>query len=135
MRHHRHAVGHSELDHVGQVVLALGVLVVQPGQPGFEQTRGHSHDAAVHLADGALRVAGVFVFDDGLDGITHAHDAAVTRGVGHVDGQQCQMLAAALVDQRLQGVGLGQRHIAREDHHHTIVGQRGHGLLHSVACA
>ena len=136
--HHGHTVGHGELDHVGQVVLALGVLVVQPGQPGFEQACGHSHDAAVHLADGTLGFAGVFVFDDGLHRITLAtttHDAAIPRGVGKVDGEQRQLVCAALSDQRLQGIRLSQRHIARQNHHHPIIGQRGHGLLHGVAGA
>jgi hypothetical protein len=65
VRHHRHAVGHGELDHVGQVVLALGVAVVQPRQPAFEQAGRHGHDAAVDLVDLALGLGGVLLLDDG----------------------------------------------------------------------
>ena len=111
--HHGHTVGHGELDHVGQVVLALGILVVQTGQPGFEEARGHGHDAAVNLLNLALHIAGVFVLDDGLHCFTFSNDAAIARGVGKVDGQQRQLMTAALGDQRLQGFSLGQGHVPR----------------------
>ena len=62
-----------------------------------------------------------------------AHYAAIACGVGKLDGQQRELLAAASVNQGLQGVGLGQRHIARQHHHHTIVRQQRQGLLHRMA--
>ncbi len=33
MRQHGHSIGHGKLHHIGQVVLGLGVAVVQSGQP------------------------------------------------------------------------------------------------------
>ena len=136
MRHHGHTIGHGELDHVGQVELALGVLVVQPGQPRFEQFGRHGHDAAVHLFDGVLRGRGVFVFDDGLHAPgSRAHDAAIARGVGKVDRQQGEIGAIAGRNQVTQSVSLGQRHIARQNNHHAVIGQHGHSLLHGVAGA
>ena len=96
---------------------------------------GHGHDAAVHLLNLALRLGRVFVLDDGLHLSALTHDAAVARRIGKVDGQQGQLLAAALLNQRLQGVGLRQGHIARQNHHHAIVGQCRHSLLHSVTGA
>jgi len=81
----------------------------------------------------------VFLFHDGLHGIALAspapNNAAIARGIGQTNGQQRQLVTAALRDQGLQGVGFGQRHVARQDHHHPIVGQHGHGLLHRVAGA
>jgi len=134
--HHGHAIGDGELDDIGQVKLLLGILIVQTRQPGFEQARGHGHDAAVDLADLALCIAGVFLLDDGLylPG-SAAHDAAVAGGVGHLDGEQGQLVARAGGDQGLQGVGLGERHIARKDNDQAVVGQVRHSLLHSVAGA
>ena len=45
------------------------------------------------------------------------------------------MLALADVQQSGEGVGLDQRHIARQDQGHTIVSQDWHGLLHGVSGA
>ena len=72
---------------------------------------------------------------DGLHRVPLTHDAAIACGVSQANGQERQLGAAALRDQGLQGVGLGQWHIARQDHHHPIVGQHGYRLLHSVAGA
>ena len=111
-------------------------MVVQTRQPGLEQFGGHRHDAAVDLANGALCVAGVFVFDNGLHlALGIAHDAPVAGWVVERDGQQSQVLSCTRVDQGLQGVGLGQGHIAREHHHDAIVWQVRHRLLHRVAGA
>ncbi len=99
MRHHRHAVGGGQLDDVGEVVLALGIAVVQPGQPALEQAGGHGHHAAVDFADFALRLGRVLVLDDGHDLTAPlfrgADDAPVARGVVELDGQQREPLAGA----------------------------------------
>jgi hypothetical protein len=50
------------------------------------------------------------------------HDAAIAGGVGELDRQQRQALAGTCRDQRAQGVCRNQRHIAREHHHHAVVG-------------
>ena len=136
MGDHGHAVGHGKLHHIGQIKLLLRIVVVQLGQPGFEQARRHGHDAAVDLADAALLVAGVFLLDDGLHlASCVAHDAAVTRGIGKLDGEQRQLFAAAGCNQGLQRIGLRERHIAREHHHCRLIGQMGRSLLHRVASA
>ena len=134
--HHGHTVGHGHGDDVGEVVLALGVVVGEPREPGREQARRDGHDAAVHLGDGALRIGGVFVLNDALHGaVGIAHDAAVAGGVGQRDGEQRQPLATTGGHQCAQGVGLGQGHIAREDDRCAIGREMGHGLLHGVAGA
>ena len=154
--YHRHAVGHGKLDDVGQVVLALGVLVVQPGQPRLQAGGGHRHDAAVDFPDLALRIRGVFLLDDGHDGqvvkfpagavarvrngvsrggCAASHDAPITTRVGELQRQQCQLVAATSSNQLAQGIWLGQRHIARQHHDDPIARQRWHRLLHGVASA
>ena len=65
---HRHAVGHRERDDVGEVVLALRVVVRELREPGLELRRGHDHDAGVRLADRLLGGARVFLFDDADNG-------------------------------------------------------------------
>ena len=85
VRHHIHAIGHSPLHHIGEVVLTLRVFVVQFGQPNLELFGGHRHDAAVHLLNVELLWRGVFMLDDGLHfvALSVAHNAAIACGVGH----------------------------------------------------
>ena len=123
VRHHWHPIGHGELDDVGQVVLALSVLVVQARQPRLEAGGRYGHDAAVNLANVALRGAGVLVFHDGLHHVAPALDAAVAGGVGKINGQQRQLVATASGNEVAQGVGLGQGHIARKHHHDAVIPQ------------
>ena len=88
MRYHHHTIGHSPLDYIGEVVLTLGILVVQFGQPGFELFGGHRHDAAVHLLNLELFGTGIFLLHDGqhVIALRVAHNAAIACGVGHVEG-------------------------------------------------
>ena len=133
MGHHRQAIGHSELDHIGEVILALRIVGVEPGQPVFELPRRCGHDAAVDLLDLALLGAGVFVLDDGLHRLTGAQNTPITRGVGKCDGQQGQPLASAGSQQRAQGIGTGQGHITREHQHHALIAEQRGSLQHRVA--
>ena len=105
--HHTHAIGHGEFHDIGQVVLTLGVFVVQPGQPVFEMRCRHGHDAAVDLLDLFLRIACIFLLDDGLHFGAVAHDAAITCRVGKLQRQQGQLVATAGGDQIFERVGLG----------------------------
>src|SRR5687767_12021554 len=75
----RDLVLERERHYAGQVVLALGVVIVEPGDPVLQARRGQRHDAGVDLADLALRGARVLLLDDRSDGAAPiAHDAAVT---------------------------------------------------------
>ena len=94
-RAHRHAVGHGQTDHVGQVVLALGVVVVDAGQPVLEPGGRRGQDACVDFLDGALGLGGVLVLDDAADlagGV--AHDAAVAGGIVQHLGEHGGAIAA-----------------------------------------
>ena len=115
-------------------------MVVEFGQPFFEWARRHRHDAAVDLLNLQLRGAGVFLLNDGLHGITlrGAHDAAVTCGVGHVEGEQGQAIctcSAHTGHQSFQRVGLCQGDVARQHHHQAVIRQHRHRLLNGMACA
>ena len=133
---HGLTIGHGEFHDVGQVVLLLGVVVVQARQPGLEQAGGHGHDAAVNFVNRALGLAGIFVLHNGPHlALGIAHDAAITRGVRHGQRQQCQALARTLRDQGLQGLWPGQGHIARQDHGDAVIRQHRHRLLHRMAGA
>ena len=137
VRGHRHAVSHCKFDDVGEVVLALRVVVVKPAQPLAQQTRGQGHDAAVNFGDGALGLAGVLVLNNRQHSPPgrSAHDAAVAAGVRQVQGEQSQLTTVAKGQQRLQSVGGGQGHVARQDKRDAVILKLGQGLLHRMAGA
>ena len=84
------------------------------------------------------------MFHNGLHGLALTHDAAITGGVGHLQGQEGQTAGVVGVlvftglaggNKLAQGVGPGQWHIAREHQHQRVVGQQRQRLLHGVAGA
>ena len=112
------AIGHSHGDDVGQVVLALSVVVGQTAQPFGQARARNSEDAGVAFLDGFLRVAGVFVLDDCCNlTLGVAHDAAIAGGIIQGDGEQAQLLLGDLGQQALQGLDFDQRDVAVENQH------------------
>ena len=133
--YHLHAIGHRHGDDVGQVVLALGIIVVEFREPLCQLLGRHSHDAAVDLVDGAFFRASIFLLHDALHrALGIAHDTAIAHGVVQRHGQQCHACASSGRHQILQDGRLRQRHITREHHHHAVICQHRHGLLHGMAC-
>jgi len=65
-RAHRDAFADGGRDHVGQVVLALRVVVAEAREPAREMPRRQDHDPGVHLAQGAFGRSGVLLLDDAL---------------------------------------------------------------------
>jgi hypothetical protein len=123
-------------DDVGQVVLALGVVILQRPHPARQRLRGRGHDAGVDLSDGALLGVGVLVLDDAAHGFAVAQDAAVAGGVGQIDGQQCQPLAGADLGQRPGRRAADQRHVAIEDQRCAgLVTEQRQRLQHGVSGA
>ncbi|MNQ79185.1 hypothetical protein D3C85_941190 [compost metagenome] len=137
-RAHRHVIGHGQSDHIGQVVLALGIVVVDAGQPVLELRGRRAEDAGVDFLDQALGFRGVLVLDDAAHAaLAVAHDAAIAGGIGQHLGQHGGALAAG-VQQALQGLGLHQRHVAVQHQGHVVLAvslEQRHGLLHRVTRA
>ena len=86
-----HAILHRQLHHIREVILALGVVVIQPTEPVFELPRRRCQDAAVNFLNAALRFASVLMFDDGADLGAVSHNASVASGIGQINGQQSKM--------------------------------------------
>src|SRR5690606_35208998 len=104
-----------QLDHIGEVVLALGVVVRQPGQPGLYAAARQQHDAGIALADLQLFRTGVLLFNDGLHlPLGVAQDAPVAGGIAQQHGEHAEAVHRSLLDQRLEGVHGQQRHITIE---------------------
>ncbi|MNX76259.1 hypothetical protein D3C86_1077620 [compost metagenome] len=103
---------------VGQVVLALGVVVADALE-GREQLGPVGEvDPGVDFADFALGLGGVLVLDDPrqVTGLV-AHDAAVARGVLGLEGEHRQSGAGLAVglEHREQGPGAQEGHVAAQD--------------------
>ena len=127
---------HCHLDHIGEVELFLGVVVLKFWKPFFKPLGGHGHDAAVDFFDFTLQRIGIFVFDDSVDLVVQpAHDTAISCRVFKVDGEQGQVFSIAGLNQSLQSIHLRKRHIARQNYHHTVVIQKWQGLLYRMACS
>ena len=120
-------VGAHDRQHVGQVVLALGVVgphLLQRHQQRVAVEREH---ARVDLADLTFVLGRVAV---GL-GLGHPLDRPVRRSdhppiagrIRQLDGhdRRRRMRPAVRLDQRAQRLGPHQRHVA-VDHHHRLIG-------------
>jgi hypothetical protein len=124
-----HALSDRGGNDIGKVVLALGVVVGEAGEPSAQCRGGRSEDAGVDFMNGARGLVGVFVLDDSANCAALADDAAVAGGVGQVDGEKRQGAIRCGLYQAVERGRLGERHIAIEDkrgHRVDQVGQRLH---------
>ncbi len=111
------------LDRVGQVELALCIVVFQRGEPAAEAPGRRDDDARVDLGDLELLGRCVFLFDDARHlAVLIAHDAAIAAGVVECDGENAVAVPARAIGQRLQRAGARERHIA-------VQHQRGFGRI------
>ena len=134
-RDHFHAIGHGGGDHVGQVVLTLGIVVGEIGQPLAQQRGGCGDDAGVDFLDGALGRAGILLLDDGDDLAVFAHDAAIAVRVLQRHSQHAQLVLAGRIQQALQRGGGGQGNVAVEHQRGSAILQVRQRLHHGVAGA
>ena len=133
---HFQARPHRRNDHVGEVVLALRVVVLQLREPLPQPAGRHAHQARVAFVDRAFLRVGVLVLDDAHD-VAGAvpDDAAVARRVGQHHAQYRDRLLARFRHEPGQGLELHQRHVAVEHEHEMIVRDLRHGLRHRMSRA
>ena len=124
----------QESDDVGEVLLALRVVGREVRELVAKRGRPERVDAGVDLGDAALVVARVLLLDDAVEPARDvAHHAAVARGVV-VDRREHRSLGgvgAMLPEERGEGVGVQQRHVAVQHEHLAVeIGRkRGDRLL------
>ena len=109
------AVLAGDPDHVGQVELALGVVVGQPRQRADEELGVEGEDPGVDLGDLALVGRGVLLLHDRLDvALAVAHHAAVAERVGHQATEDADRLLGrpVLGHEVPQALALQQRGVA-----------------------
>ena len=133
-RQHLAAVGTADFKHVGEVVLALRVVVGHAGERVEERRRVEAIEAGVAFRDRGLFGRGVFLLDDACHRVALAHDAAVAEGVFHLHGEHHHGGARflALGDERGDRLRSDQGAVARK-HHERAFGNRAVGAGHSFA--
>ncbi|VXC06974.1 hypothetical protein NOCARDAX2BIS_400209 [Nocardioides sp. AX2bis] len=121
----------GQADQVGEVVLALGVVVAQPRQRLEEEVGVEGQDPGVDLGDLALGGRGVLLLDDRLDlAVGVAQHPAVPRRVGHPPREHAHRAVGGgvLVGEGAQGLPGEQGRVAVRDHdrpgHRALGGER-----------
>ncbi len=105
-------------NHVGEVILALGIVVGQPPQPVSEMSGRHRENSGIAFGDSLLRVTRVLMLDDGTDTILIiTNDTAITGRVIQRNGQQAQLLRVDQFEQARERFHFDQRYIAIKNQH------------------
>ena len=129
-RGHRQPGAAEQRHHVGEVLLAGGVLGGQPRQRHPQRTRGEDVHPGVDLGDGALGGVGVLLLDDGDEQARAvAHDPAVPGRVvdhrrQHRGRRSCRVVGG---QQRGEGAGGEQGRVTGGHDHGPVPGRRRPG--------
>ncbi|MNF81908.1 hypothetical protein D3C84_641990 [compost metagenome] len=133
-RHHE-TIADRHGDHVGQVVLALGIVVGETAHPLPQFCERQGQDAGVAFGDRSFGFVGVFLLDDGrhlASGV--AHDTAVAGRIVQFNGEQAQLLRRDFREQALECFDLNERHVTVENQDSVGFDER-YGLGHGMAGA
>ena len=124
----------GNLDTVGQVVLALAVVVAQPTEPAGQAIGIGGQDPAVDFGDARLGLIRVTLFADAHDtALNVTQNAPVAVGIRGLETEYRQgRFEPGEFGQRCAA---HQRHVARQHDHARRGGNSGHGLLHGMAGA
>jgi hypothetical protein len=125
------AHAHVDAYHVGEVVLALGVVVGDLVDVGREALAAEAVGAGVALEErGALLGRAVLVLDDGVHAAVLDEHTAVARDVRRRHGKQRAgvVACAGSVYQGRNGLGANERQVAVENHHGS--GKPAQGVAH-----
>ena len=125
---HGMAVAFKDLNHVGQVVLGLRVVVADLADVGGKERSIEGIAAGVALEElGVLLGRAVLLLDDAVDGpVLGQLDAAVAKGHGRGEGEHGAGVRTVGdgVGEGGDGIGLDERKVAVQDHHGTGVDAR-----------
>ena len=129
----RDGLAHAHVDayHVGEVVLALGVVVGDLVDIGREALAAEAVGAGVALEESdALLGRAVLVLDDGAHAVVLDEHTAVARDVRRRHGEQRAgvVVSAGGIYQGSYGLGANERQVAVENHHGS--GKAVQGVAH-----
>jgi hypothetical protein len=124
--------GHGQ--DIGQVILALGVLVSEGLDPGPKQRRRGHEDPGVHFLNEALFIAGIFFLDAASQvTIGVSQDPSVASGVDESCGQESNpVVAEGEIEKAAEGLSSQERYVSIKDDGMTLLWERGHGAGDSM---
>ena len=135
VRGDRLAVLDEPADHIGEVLLALGVVARQMFEALAQGRRREQVEPTVDLVDRELGLTGVLVLDDATHLIALPHDAPVPGWViqpRREDGRG-RTRGGVLLRQTTQRCAGQQGRVAGQDHHGACtLGHQRHGVAHGV---
>ena len=120
----------ADLEHVGEVELALGIVVADLSQRIEQSACVEAVEAGVALVDRRLLGRGVLLLDDALDlAVGIADDATVTGGVVQLHGEHHHggVVPVAHLRQAGDGLGLDERAVAGEHRQRPVEAGKGVG--------
>ncbi len=127
-RQHRTASTAANLQHVGQIELALGIVVANLGQRVEQSTRVKAVEPGVAFAQSRLFGRCVLLLHDARHRASLvAHDAPVPERIVQFHGQHHHgsVIALARLDQLRNRSGRDKRAVARQHHQRAVeVGKR-----------
>ena len=129
-RQHGAAGVAANLEHVGEVELALSVVVADLGQRVEQGTGVEAVEAGVALVDRRLLGRGVLLLDDALDlAVGVADDATVTSGIVQLHGEHHHsgVVLVAHLRQAGDGLGLDERAVAGKHRQRAVEAGEGVG--------
>ena len=91
----------------------MGIVALQGVEPIGQAGVGQHKHAGIGFGDGFLGGVGVFFFHNRHHLAAFADDAPVACGLGQYIGEQAHFVARR-IQQCLQGLAVGERHIAVE---------------------
>ena len=87
------ALSHRQRDNIGEIILTLGIVIIESAQRTFQERGWHDHDAGIDFLNGALGGAGIFLFDYAQNlPVGVAHNAAIASRVGQRHRQNTQLI-------------------------------------------
>ena len=108
----------ADLQHVGQIKLALRIIVADLGQRVKQRAGIEAIEPGIALVDGGLLGRGILLFDDALNlARLVADDAAVAGGVVKLHGQHHHggVVLVSHLSQARDGFRLDKRAVARQN--------------------
>jgi hypothetical protein len=118
-------------EHIGQVVLALRVVVAQVLQPARSAVESAAITPVLTRRIAALLLVRVLLLDDRCRrGLQHRAGCGRNRSDRQLRGEHRQ--PSRRIHQPPQRMRGDQRHVAVQHQHARIVGHAGHRLLHGV---
>ncbi len=124
-------------DHVGQVILTLGIIPTHPAQRLEDEGRLEGVDAGIDLANRALLRRRVLFFDNAQDRFAISpNDASVTVGIGHLGGKDRdrRLLGPVVGKQAIEGFPPQQRNVAAQQQQSPAEAQQlGFGAKQGMA--